>query len=318
MEESIEWWIGFGVFVVLMLLLDLFILHKEDKEVKLKEALLWSGFWILLALLFAVGVYFFLGHGKALDFITAYLLEKSLSVDNLFVFIMVFGFFNVEARYQHKVLAWGIVGALVMRLIFILSGVALLHQFSWMMYVFGAFLIYTGIKMLFGHESENKEFDPNKNAAIRWFKKVFPVTEERHGSDFFLKRGAMYYATPLFVCLLFIELSDLVFAIDSIPAVLAVSSDPFIVYTSNIFAILGLRSLYFALSGVMKYFVYLKYALAAILSFVGVKMCFNEWMKQAGSDLHIGNIASLLIIISLLAVSILASVLWGNRKEKKK
>lgn len=313
MLEHPLWYIGFNIFVVLMLCFDLFVAHKKDHEVKLKEALGWSAFWIGLALLFNLGVYYFIDDVKALEFFTAYLLEKSLSVDNLFVFIMVFGFFKVVPKYQHKVLFWGILGALVMRAIFIFAGVAMIQRFSWMMYVFGAFLIYTGVKMLLQHNDEHSEFDPNKNSVIRFFRKIFPVSDEHHGSDFFVRKGKVMYATPLFLCLIFIELSDLIFAIDSIPAVLAVSSDPFIVYTSNIFAILGLRSLYFALSGVMKYFVYLKYALSVILSFIGVKMCLNEWAKHIGSDFHISNVVSLSVIIGLLTISVIASLYCKKR-----
>lgn len=315
MIEHPFWYVVFNLFVVAMLALDLLVLHKKDQEVGLKEALGWSAFWIALALVFNVGVYFLYDHNKAIEFFTAYVLEKSLSVDNLFVFIMVFGFFKVKPMYQHKVLFWGILGALIMRAVFIFAGVAMIRQFSWMMYVFGAFLIYTGIKMLFSHDDEHKDFDPNKNKAIQLFKRIFPVINESDSHSFFVRKDKVLYATPLFICLLFIEMSDLIFAVDSIPAVLAVSKDPFIVYTSNIFAILGLRALYFALSGVMKYFVYLKFALSIILSFIGIKMCINEWMKHIGSDFHISNLVSLSVIISLLTISILASV-WIKREKR--
>lgn len=315
MIEHPFWYVAFTLFVVAMLALDLLVLHKKDQEVGLKEALGWSAFWIALALVFNVGVYFLYDHSKAIEFFTAYVLEESLSVDNLFVFIMVFGFFKVKPKYQHKVLFWGILGALVMRAVFIFAGVAIIRQFSWMMYVFGAFLIYTGLKMLFSRDDEHKDFDPNKNKVIQLFKRIFPVINETDSHNFFVRKDKVLYATPLFVCLLFIELSDLIFAVDSIPVVLAVSKDPFIIYTSNIFAILGLRTLYFALSGVMKYFVYLKYALSVILTFIGIKMCINEWMNHIGSDFHISNIFSLSVIVSLLTISILASV-W-IKKEKK-
>lgn len=307
------WFLVFNVFVVFMLVLDLGVFHRKDSVMSVKVALGWSAFWIALALVFNAGVYMFYDHGKAVEFFTAYVLEKSLSVDNLFVFVMLFGFFRVDRKHQHKVLFWGILGALVMRALFILAGVALIREFSWIMYIFGVFLIYSGIKMLFGND-EDKAFDPNKNAAVRLFKKFMPVTDEHVGSKFFLRRNHTTYATPLFICLLFVEMSDLIFAIDSIPAVLAVSDDPFIVYTSNVFAILGLRSLYFALNGVMSYFHYLKYALAAILSFIGIKMCVNELCHHFGCDLHIRNEVSLSVIILLLTISIVASIYRKKRR----
>jgi tellurite resistance protein TerC len=271
----------------------------------------WSAFWIALALIFNVGVYFYMSHDHALDFFTAYILEKSLSVDNLFVFIMIFGFFRIQPEYQHRILFWGIIGAVVMRAIFIFAGVALIQQFAWIMYVFGAFLIYTGIHMLL-EKKEKEEFDPNKNIVIRLFKKIMPVTEENDNHSFFLKKNGKTYATTFFIALLFIEASDVIFAVDSIPAVLAVTQNQFIVFTSNIFAILGLRSLYFALSGVMDYFAYLKYALAAILSFIGIKMCINELARDLDWHFHIGNFTSLGVIIGLLTVSITYSIYRKN------
>ncbi len=309
---GIGFWIGFVAFVVVMLSLDLFVFHKKDTVMKVKTALLWSAFWIGLAIAFNIGVYYFLGHQKALEFLTGYLIEESLSVDNLFVFIMIFGFFKIAPEYQHKILFWGIIGAIVMRAVFIFAGVALIHQFDWVMYIFGAFLIYTGIKMLFDKE-ENEEYNPNDNYFLKLFRKIFPVTDEPNVHNFFIKKGKKWYATNFFIVLLIIEGSDLIFAVDSIPAVLSVSKDPFIVYTSNIFAILGLRSLYFALSGIMKYFYYLKYALAGILSFIGFKMCFNEFCGQMGYDLEISNMASLGVIVMLLTISIVASLLVNKK-----
>jgi tellurite resistance protein TerC len=298
--------------VIIMLMLDLGVFHRKDTEVKIKEALLWSLFWISLALLFNAGIYFLFGKAQAIDFFTAYILEKSLSVDNLFVFIMIFGYFNIASKYQHKVLFWGIFGALIMRAIFIFAGVALIEAFSWIMYVFGLFLIYTGIHMIAG-KKEADDFDPNKNIVIRMFRKMMPVTEDTSVPHFFVRRKGIYYATPFFVALIFIEASDVVFAVDSIPAVLSVSKDIFIVFTSNIFAILGLRSLYFALSGIMEYFYYLKYALAGILSFIGLKMCVNEFSAMFGYDFHISNYVSLGIIITLLTVSIVLSLLTRKK-----
>jgi len=323
MEISINFWIGFIVFVLIMLSLDLFVFHKKDTAVKVKEALLWSLFWIGLAVVFNIGVYFVvgnmssieLGKQKALEFLTGYLIEESLSVDNLFVFIMIFGFFKIAPKFQHKILFWGIIGAIVMRGVFILAGVALIQRFVWVMYIFGAFLIYTGIKMLF--EKEDAEFDPNQNLVIRVFKKIMPVTEDMSVSRFFVKKNKIIYATPFFVVLLFIEVSDLIFAVDSIPAVLSVSKDPFIVYTSNIFAILGLRSLYFALHGIMAYFHYLKYALSGILTFIGIKMCLNELANELDSTFNISNFTSLGVIVAFLTASILLSIVVKKRQERK-
>jgi tellurite resistance protein TerC len=298
-----------------MLSLDLFVFHKKNTVVKVKEALLWSLFWIGLAVAFNFGIFFTVGKVKALEFLTGYLIEESLSVDNLFVFILIFGFFKIEPKYQHRVLFWGILGAIVMRGIFIFAGVALIQQFNWIMYIFGAFLVYTGIHLLF--ENDDKEYNPNNNFLIRWFKKVFPVTQDMSRPHFFIRENKILYATPFFITLLVIEASDLIFAVDSIPAVLSVSKDPFIVYTSNIFAILGLRSLYFALNGIMAYFHFLKYALSGILTFIGVKMCINEFASEGGYDVHISNLASLGVIVSLLTISILLSIAVKKRTEMK-
>lgn len=322
MEISINFWIGFVVFVMIMLSLDLFVFHKKDSVVKVKEALLWSAFWIGLAVIFNIGIYFVvgniagfeLGKQKALEFLTGYLIEESLSVDNLFVFIMIFGFFKIEPKFQHKILFWGIIGAIIMRAIFIFAGVALIQQFAWVMYIFGAFLIYTGLHMLI--DKGDNDFDPNKNIVIRIFKKIMPVTHDMSVPHFFVRKDKVLYATPFFVALLFIEASDLIFAVDSIPAVLSVSKDPFIVYTSNIFAILGLRSLYFALNGIMGYFHYLKYALSGILTFIGIKMCVNEFSLDFGYEFHISNFTSLGVIVAFLTSSILLSIVVKKRQEK--
>lgn len=314
MEVNGFFWAAFVAFIVVMLALDLFVFHKKDSVVKIKEALLWSAFWIALALIFNVGVYFYAGKKVAFDFFTAYLLEKSLSVDNLFVFILIFGFFKIKSELQHRILFWGILGALVMRAIFIFAGVALITKFAWIMFVFGGFLIYTGIHMLF--EKDDKEFDPNKNIVIKLFRKIMPVSDEIVGHKFFIRKNHITYATPLFIALLLIEASDVIFAVDSIPAVLSVTSDVFIVFTSNIFAILGLRSLYFALNGVMGLFRYLKFALAFILSFIGVKMCVNELAKEMSYDFHISNFVSLGVIIGALTISIVASVIVEKRSKK--
>ncbi len=297
-------WISFIGFVLVMLALDLGVFHRKSKEIKIKEALIWSAVWIALALTFNYGIYVYMGKEKAIEFLTGYVIEKSLSVDNLFVFIMLFTYFNVETKYQHKVLFWGILGALVMRAIFIFAGVALISKFHWIIYVFGALLIFTGIKMIF---HKDQLIEPDKNPLVRLFKKFFPVTDEAHGGKFFMKLNGRTYATSLFIVLLMVEFTDLIFAVDSIPAILAITNDTFIIFTSNVFAILGLRALYFALAGITKYFHYLKYGLSAILVFVGVKMIIVDWYK-------IPITYSLTVILSILIVSILISVAFPKNK----
>ncbi len=324
MEIGIGFWLGFVAFVIVMLVLDLTVFHKKDEVMKVKTALLWSAFWIGLAVLFNIGVYFVggnlwgeaIGRQKALEFLTGYLIEESLSVDNLFVFIMIFSFFGIEARYQHRILFWGIIGAIIMRAVFIFAGVAIIEKFAWVMYIFGAFLVYTGIHMLF-EKDDKEDFDPNKNIAVRLFRKIMPVSDDKSHTNFFVRKNKILYATPFFIALLLIEVSDLIFAVDSIPAVLSVSKDPFIVYTSNIFAILGLRSLYFALSGVMQYFRYLKYALAGILTFIGIKMCVNEFCNEFGYSFHISNFVSLGVIVAFLTISIILSIAAEKREGGK-
>lgn len=303
MVVDIYVWIGFLLFVFLMLALDLGVFHRKSHEVKIKEALVWSVVWISLALIFNYGIYVSMGKEKALEFLTGYVIEKSLSIDNLFVFIMIFTYFNVETKYQHKVLFWGILGALIMRAIFIFAGVALINKFHWIIYIFGAFLIFTGIKMLF-HRDE--KIDPEKNPFVRLFKKFMPVTATSHGDKFFVKIGVKTFATPLFIVLLLVEFTDLIFAVDSIPAILAITNDTFIIFTSNVFAILGLRSLYFALAGITKYFYYIKYGLSAVLVFVGIKMTIINFYKVPINY-------SLLIIISILLISIIASLLFPKK-----
>jgi len=298
-------WIAFLAFVVFMLILDLGVFHRNQHEVKVKEALLWSAVWISMALIFNYGIYYFMGKEKALEFLAGYLIEKSLSIDNLFVFIMLFAFFDVKAVYQHKVLFWGILGALILRAIFIFAGVALISKFHWIIYVFGGFLIYSGFKMIL---SKNEKTDPDKNPLVKLFKRFFPVTEKMHGGNFFVKIDGKRFATPLFIVLLVVEFTDLIFAVDSIPAILAVSNDTFIIFTSNVFAILGLRSLYFALAGIAKYFHYLKYGLSAILVFVGIKMVVAGFFK-------IPVTASLFVIIGILVVSIVLSVVFPKKEE---
>ncbi|MDO9341048.1 MAG: TerC family protein [Bacteroidales bacterium] len=299
MGISIYFWIGFHVFVFIMLALDLGVFHKNTHKVPVKEAVIWSAVWITLALLFNLFVFFEFGKTKALEFLTGYVIEYSLSVDNIFVFILIFSYFAVKDQYQHKILFWGIVGALIMRGIFIFAGVALINRFHWIVIIFGGFLVFTGIRMLFQKETV---VDPEKNAIVRFFRKFLPVTHSLHGDKLFIRQNSRLYATPLFLVLLIIESSDLIFAIDSIPAILAISQDTFIVYTSNIFAILGLRSLYFAIAGIMGYFRYLKVGLAFVLTFVGLKMLVAYF------NFEIPIVLSLVIIISILLISILASV----------
>lgn len=307
MVENAYTWIGFIVFVLLMLALDLYVFNRKPHEIKIKEALLWSAFWIILAFIFNYGVYHWLGKEKAMEFLTAYVVEKSLSVDNLFVFIMIFGFFNVKPENQHKILFWGIIGALVLRAIFIIAGIALISMFHWIIYVFGVFLIITGARIPF---EKDKEINPDKNPLVKLFKKFMPVSSNTEKGKLFIRANHKTYATPLFIALIMIEFSDLIFAVDSIPAVLAISNDPFIVYTSNVFAILGLRSLYFALAGIVTLFRYLKYGLSAILIYVGIKMCISGFYK-------IPTLLSLSIIIGLLTISILASYFIPQKEESK-
>jgi tellurite resistance protein TerC len=299
-------WIIFNVFVLAMLALDLGVFHRKTHTVKLKEALGWSAVWITLALLYNVGIYVWLGQVKALEFLTGYVIEKSLSVDNIFVFIMLFAYFRVPAEYQHKVLFWGILGALVMRAVFIALGVTLIQKFEWVIYLFGAVLIYSGIKMAM---SKDAEVHPEHNPILRLFRKAFPVTRDFEGNRFWVRRETGLMATPLMVVLVVVETTDVVFAVDSIPAVLAITQDPFIVYTSNVFAILGLRALYFALAGVMNIFHFLHYGLSIILVFVGVKMIASHWFK-----IPIG--VALGVVMGVLAISVVASLIWPEKKKE--
>jgi integral membrane protein, TerC family len=299
-------WIGFILFVIFMLALDLGVFHRKQHTVKIKEALIWSGIWISLALIFNAGIYYTLGQQKALEFLTGYVVEKSLSIDNLFVFILLFGFFKVESKMQHRVLFWGVLGAIVLRAIFIFAGVALINQFHWIIYIFGAFLVYTGIKMLF--EDDDNEVHPEKNPVVKWIKRIYPVASNDEKGSFFKRIDKRLHITPLFIVLMLIEVSDLIFAVDSIPAILSISNDTYIVFTSNIFAIMGLRSLYFAVSEVMGLFRYLKYGLAAILSFVGIKMCISSFYEIPIS-------VSLLFILGTVIVSVLLSKLIPAKEE---
>ncbi len=298
METPIIFWILFNAFVLIMLALDLGIFHRKTHEVSVKEALTWTFVWIFLALVFNIIIYFWRGHQQALEFFTGYLIEKALSVDNIFVFIMIFTYFQIPTKYQHKVLFWGIIGALIMRVIFIFAGVALLEKFHFTIYIFGALLVFTGIKM-FNHNNSNIE--PDKNPVVKFFKKFMPVTQTLHEDKFFTRIDGRRFATPLFLVLILIETTDLIFAVDSIPAILAITQDQFIVYTSNVFAILGLRSLYFALAGIIHRFWLLSYGLAIVLVFVGVKMILIDFYK-------IPIEWSLLFIATTIAASVFLSL----------
>ncbi|HTL46615.1 MAG TPA: TerC family protein, partial [Verrucomicrobiae bacterium] len=290
-HHSLAVWIGFNVFVILMLVLDLGLFHRASKEIKIKEAIWLSVFWTVLALLFNLGVYWKLGSDAAMKFFAGYVLERSLSVDNLFVFVLVFSYFKVPTEQQYRVLFWGILGALVMRAIFIFAGVAAIQAIHWIIYVFGGFLVYTGFKLF---KEDDKEIEPEKNAIVKGFRRFVPMTENYEGEKFWVKRDARFWATPLLLVLIVVETTDIVFAVDSIPAILAVTTDSFLVYTSNVFAILGLRPLYFALAGMMKIFRYLHYGLGAILIFVGIKMIVTDIY-------HIPIVVALAVIAVILA-----------------
>ena len=305
-------WILFYILVFIMLIIDLKSFGKKGQhEVSVTEALKMTAVWIGVSLVFCAGIYFFYpveAHEKAMEFLAGYLIEKSLSMDNLFVFLMLFSFFGIERKYQHEVLFWGIFGALVLRSIFIFAGAAMVARFEWILAIFGVFLIYTGIKM-FGH-NDGEQVDPSKNIFVKIFKKFFPVTDQMHDDHFFIIENGKRLATPLFIALLVIETTAVAFAVDSIPAVFSVSRDPFIVLTSNIFAILGLRALYFALAAVAKYFTYLKYGLGIILSFVGLKMLLEVFWH-----IKVPTTLSLAIIFGVLVLSMGLSVLISRSKQ---
>ncbi len=314
--EYYWFYLGFTVFVLMMLALDLGVFHRNAHEVSFKEATTWSVVWISLALLFNVGFYYYAASNfpadvawtKSLEFLTGYIVEKSLSVDNIFVFVMVFAYFAVPAKYQHRVLFYGIVGALIFRAIFIAGG-AYLMQFHWVIYVFGAFLIITGIKMML---VPDKAIDPDKNILIRLFKKLVPVTSEYHGQKFFVGLNGILHATPLFIALLFIEVTDIIFAVDSVPAIFAITKEPLIVFTSNIFAILGLRAMYFMLAGAVDKFHFLKYGLSVVLIFVGLKMV---WLNDAfGGKFPISY--SLGFILGIIGLSVVVSLMFPKKLKE--
>ncbi len=307
MEVSPLFWIVFNVFVFSMLALDLGVFNRKPHTPSFREAGIWSAIWISLALLFNLGIYIWMGPQRGTEFLTGYLIEYSLSVDNIFVFVLIFSSFAVPSQYQHRVLFWGVLGALILRGILIFAGAALIERFHWVLYIFGAFLIFAGIRM-FRSESE-ETIDLENNRILKFVRRFIPVTNSYHGQLFFIYEQGQRMATPLFMVLVLVEFTDLLFALDSIPAIFAVTREPFIVYTSNVFAIMGLRSLYFLLAGVVQKFVYLRYGLAFILTFVGFKILTESF-------LHISNIVSLLVIASALAISVFASLRFGPSEER--
>lgn len=308
MNNEVLLWSGFALLIGVMLVLDLGVFNRKSHEISFREAATWTAVWTSLALAFNVWIYVEMGREKALEFLAGYLIEQSLSVDNLFVFIMIFSYFHVGKQHQPKILKWGIFGALVMRAIFILAGISLIERFSWTIYIFGGILIFTGLKMLFGGE---EQLEPEKNFIVRLVRRFVPITKRIRSDRFFVKRGGITAATPLFLTLLVVESSDVIFAVDSIPAVLSVTRDPLIVYTSNAFAIMGLRSLYYLLANVMGMFCYLKLGVSFILVFVGVKMLL------AHSSWSIPITFSLGVIFGVLTISVMTSVLFGSRKKKE-
>jgi len=304
MTHELLLWILFNIFILLMLALDLGVFQRKTHIISVKEALIWSAVWIILSLLFNLFIYFDMGEQKAIEYFTGYLIERSLSIDNIFVFVLLFSYFKVPPEYQHKVLFWGVIGALILRASLIGVGVVLIHQFSWIIYIFGGFLVFTGFRMAM---QDDGHIDPEKNIVIRLYKKFFPVTTEYDNGNFFVTKKNKKYATPLFVVLIATEFTDLVFAFDSIPAIFAITSDPFIIYTSNIFAILGLRAMYFALAGVMDKFHYLKVGLSMILIFIGFKMLIVDIYK-----IPIGY------SLGVIAIILTASVVLSLARPKKK
>ena len=298
-------WIEFNVFVLIAIVIDLGLFHRRPHKISLREALLWSLAWITLAIAFGIGVLHYYGRQPALEFFTGYLIEKALSVDNLFIFLVIFRAFSVEPRYQHRVLAWGILGALLMRGAMIAAGAALIQRFSWILYVFGAFIIYAGAHMLFAKDAEAH---PEKNAIVRFASRHLRMTHQYREENFFVREQGRLFATPLLLVLLIVEITDVTFALDSIPAIFGITRDPFIVYTSNVFAILGLRALYFLLAGVLDRFTYLKIGLAVVLMFVGVKMIVEPW-------LHIPVGVSLAVVIAMLAITMAISLVSKPRPK---
>jgi tellurite resistance protein TerC len=308
MEITPLFWVGFNAFVLSMLLLDLLVFNRRAHVVRMREALGWSAFWIALSLTFNYLVYHFMGRRAGLEFLTGYLIEKSLSVDNLFVFLLIFTYFKVPPQYQHKILFWGILGALVLRAGFILAGAALLAKFHFLLYVLGAFLVYTGLKM--ATSAGEPEIDPDNNPVVRFLSRHLPITNRLHDDRFLVRQNGTLFATPLLVVLVMVETTDVVFAADSIPAILAVSRDTFIVYTSNVFALLGLRALYFALEGLMRLFHYLHYGLSLILVFIGAKLLLSE-VYAIPMGLSLGVVGGILLL------SVVMSLVWPKPQQEE-
>jgi len=306
MDIPIWVWIGFTAFVLVLLCLDLTVFHRKAHVVRVREAAIWYVVWVSLAALFYVGVLLFLGVDKSTEFLTGYVIELSLSVDNVFVWLIIFSYFSVPLQYQHRVLFLGIVGAIVMRGLFIITGVALLNMFAWIIFVFGGFLIFTGIKLAV---RKDEEVNPERNPILRLAKRFLPVTEDYEGQHFIVRRYGKWMATPLLMVLLVVEATDLIFAVDSVPAILSITRDPFIVWTSNVFAILGLRALFFLVSGALQYFRYLNQGLALVLCFVGVKMVISDFY-------HIPTLMSLGVVVGILAMTMLISYLASLREAR--
>jgi len=313
MDNHIVLWVGFNVFIVLMVMLDIFVFNKRVKALKVREALILTGFWVLLAALFGLGVYWRWGQEQALEYATGYIIEQSLSVDNLFVILMLFTYFRTPTAFQQKVLMWGIFGVIFFRIIFIFAGVAIIQDFSFATYILGAFLVFSSVKMLFNNEND---VDPDKNIVMRIFRKFIPVTRFYEGSKFFTRQNKVLHATPLFVALIVIETTDIIFALDSIPAVIAVSKHSFIIYSSNIFAVLGLRALYFALAGVMQLFHFLRYGLSTILIFIGAKILLAGVLKAHHIIINIQ--VDLTVIGCIILLSVVFSLLFPEKNAMPK
>lgn len=305
MENTPLFWLAFNVFVVGLLLLDLLVFNRKAHEIKLREALGWSAFWVVLSLCFNFLVYRTMGHQAGLQWLTGYLVEKALSVDNLFVFLLIFNYFKVPPQYQHRVLFWGVLGALILRAVFILVGGVLLAKFHFLLYLLGAFLVYTGIRM--GLNSDGPEIDPENNPVVRFLSRHLPITRQMEDGKFFVMKDGLRFATPLFVVLVMVETTDVVFAADSIPAILAITRDTFVVFTSNVFALLGLRAMYFALASMMRLFHYLHYGLSLILVFIGGKILLDNLLP-------IPMPAALGVVGGLLMLSVLASLIWPKKE----
>ncbi|MBU6121147.1 TerC family protein [Hymenobacter siberiensis] len=306
MENTPLFWLAFTVFVVALLLLDLLVFNRQAHEIKLREALGWSAFWVVLSLSFNLLVYRTMGHQAGLQWLTGYLVEKALSVDNLFVFLLIFNYFKVPVQYQHRILFWGVLGALLLRAVFILAGAALLARFHFLMYPLGAFLVYTGIRM--GRSSSDPEIDPENNPVVRFLSRHLPITRQLEGGKFFVRKNGLRFATPLFVVLVMVETTDVVFAADSIPAILAITRNTFIVFTSNVFTLLGLRAMYFALASMMRLFHHLHYGLSLILVFIGAKILLE-------SVITIPMPVALGVVGGLLVMSVVASLMWPKHEQ---